>query len=165
VVSSVQDAQPTKLIQIPAPAVEPYILAKSSPAPRPLWQRRYGTWLRVADFLVISAAVMLAQLLRFGATPATLDGLGYSVVSVLIIGSWVWFLMIYRARARAPGVAGGYLAMAANYRAQVSALCNFSTTARRQCRSCGKRPIHVVIANDRPEARKNKEGLCGDVRC
>jgi exopolysaccharide biosynthesis polyprenyl glycosylphosphotransferase len=78
--------------------------ATRSLAPRALWQRRYGTWLRVADFLFISAAVVLAQLLRFGTTRATLDGLGYAVVSVLIIGSWVWFLMIYRTRA--PGVVG-----------------------------------------------------------
>jgi hypothetical protein len=76
--------------------------------PRAIWQRRYVAWLRVADFLIVVAAVVVAQLLRFGTTPATLAGptsLGYSAVSILIIGCWVWFLTIYRTRAR--GVIGG----------------------------------------------------------
>jgi exopolysaccharide biosynthesis polyprenyl glycosylphosphotransferase len=107
VVDSVLTARSKKLIPLRAPAVEPDILAKSSPAPRAAWQRRYGAWLRVADFLVIGAAVVLGQLLRFGTTPAALAGfapVGYSVVSILIIGSWVWFLMIYHTSA--PGVIG-----------------------------------------------------------
>ena len=107
-VSSVQTAQSKKLIPLAAPAIKPDTLAKTSPTPRATWRRRYGTWLQVADCLVISAAVMLGQLLRFGTTPAALPGfaaLGYSVVSVLIIGGWVWLLMIYRTRA--PGVVGG----------------------------------------------------------
>jgi exopolysaccharide biosynthesis polyprenyl glycosylphosphotransferase len=112
---SVQKAESPKLIQLLAPAVEPNILAKSSPVPRAVWQRRYGTWLQVTDLLVISAAVVFAQLLRFGTKPATVAALnsslrhlvplGYSVLSILIIGSWVWFLMIYHTRE--PGVVGG----------------------------------------------------------
>jgi exopolysaccharide biosynthesis polyprenyl glycosylphosphotransferase len=111
-VGSVQTAAPKKapkkLIQLPALAVEPVLSRQSPPASRALWQRRYGIWLWVTDFVVISAAVVLAQLLRFGTTPATPAGpapLGYSVVSILMIGSWVWFLMIYRTRA--PSVVGG----------------------------------------------------------
>jgi exopolysaccharide biosynthesis polyprenyl glycosylphosphotransferase len=104
---SVQTAQPTKLIPLPAPAVVPDVLEESSPAPRALWQRRYGAWLRVADFLVISAAVVLAQLLRFGTTSASSTGhisLHYSILSVAIIISWTWSLAIFRTRA--PGIVG-----------------------------------------------------------
>jgi hypothetical protein len=61
----------------------------------------------VNGFLVVSTAVILAQLLRFDTTPATLAGLtslGYLIISILVIGSWAWLLTIYRTPA--PGIVG-----------------------------------------------------------
>jgi hypothetical protein len=107
-VSSVPPAESTKLIPLPAPTVEPHAVAKRSPVRRAVWQRRYGIALLTTDFVVVSTAAALAQIMRFGTRPATLVGftwLGYSVISALLVGSWVWFLMIYRTRA--PGVIGG----------------------------------------------------------
>ena len=91
-----------------APPAKPHAVpATRSPEPRVMWQRRYGRYLQITDFVVATFAVALAELLRFGHTSANLTGyksLGYSVVSILIIGTWVWFLAIYRTRA--PGVIG-----------------------------------------------------------
>ena len=116
---SVQTVAATKVAPPPALPVEQdlaetsHLSEISAPAPRAGWQRRYGTWLHAADVLVISAAVVLAHLLRFGTTDPTLPGgsagywavSGYWVVSILIAASWVWFLMIYRTRE--PTVVGG----------------------------------------------------------
>jgi hypothetical protein len=73
-VVSVQTPESTKLIALPTPAVEPPIIAKSSAASRAVWQRRYGISLLITDLLVVSTAVVLAQLLRFGATSPSLTG-------------------------------------------------------------------------------------------
>src|SRR5271166_1395164 len=90
------------------PPAEPHAVPKTgSPEPRAMWQRRYGRYLQITDLVVATSAVALAELLRFGSTSANLTShksLDYSVVSILIIGTWVWFLAI--CRTRAPGVIG-----------------------------------------------------------
>src|ERR1700739_2402335 len=60
-------------------------------APRAVWQRRYEVALRISDFVVSPSAVVLAPLLRFGTTNASLTGLaslGYPLVSILVVAGW-----------------------------------------------------------------------------
>ncbi len=52
-------------------------------------------WLRVSDMLVVSSAVVIAQVMRFGLNPASLQGgpllgeVGYTTVSAVIILAWM----------------------------------------------------------------------------
>jgi hypothetical protein len=96
---------------VTTPPPKPHAVPKTgSPEPRAIWQRRYSRYLHIADFVVAAFGVALAELLRFGSTPANLTGhksLDYPVVSILIIAAWVWFLAI--SRTRAPGVIGAGL--------------------------------------------------------
>lgn len=86
-----------------APAVaDDVTLPTPVPKPRAAWQRRYALQLQITDILVATCAVLLAESLRFGSGSAILTGqrwLDYSVVSILIILSWAWFLAIYHTRA------------------------------------------------------------------
>lgn len=84
-----------------APATASDSIPRDSLHRRAVWLRRYVRYLQVTDVLVAAGAVALAQFLRFGGAPAAVTGLGsldYSVVSVLIVVTWVWFLSIYRTR-------------------------------------------------------------------
>ena len=108
VMGSVQTPKSTKLIPLPAPAFGPDIFTKSSPTPRAAWQRRYGNGLVVADFLVISAAVVLAQLLRFGTRPATVAGLEFvGLLGGLDTDNRKLGLVPDDLPTRAPGIVGG----------------------------------------------------------
>lgn len=75
-------------------------LHRPSP-PRAVWQRRYAHLLLVTDVAVVALAVGAAQWLRFGTAAGTgvkIFDWTYAVVSMLVVGIWTLFLVIYRAR-------------------------------------------------------------------
>jgi exopolysaccharide biosynthesis polyprenyl glycosylphosphotransferase len=82
--------------------------------PRARWQRRYSRWLLISDTIVVSAAVMLAQIVRFGTAPRTLLLAGS--FSAGLIALWLCALAIFRTRS--PRVIGAGLE---EYRLVVSA--------------------------------------------
>jgi exopolysaccharide biosynthesis polyprenyl glycosylphosphotransferase len=107
-VSSVQTTGSTKVIPLPQSEAVRHISAKSQQISRIAWQRRYSNTLVIADFVVVSASVVFARVLRFGTGHAELVGpstLGYSLVSVVLIACWLMLLAIFRTRA--PGIVGG----------------------------------------------------------
>ncbi|MBS9533496.1 sugar transferase [Mycobacterium sp. M1] len=73
--------------------------------PRPAarnWQRRYVAGLRITDTLIVCAAVMLAQYVRFGESP---DRSGYpgslmTLFSVLFIVLWLASIAVFHSRSR-----------------------------------------------------------------
>ena len=72
----------------------------------PNWERRYATYLRFTDAIVVCVAVLLAQYLRFGSTPAA-DSLvshyetAYSAVLIAI-----WLATLAGLRTRSPKYIG-----------------------------------------------------------
>jgi exopolysaccharide biosynthesis polyprenyl glycosylphosphotransferase len=75
-------------------------------ATEPDWARNYATRLVVTDFVVIAWAVIGTQIAWFGTLDAELNlskyrggfGLSYSLISVMLIVSWVTFLAIFGTR-------------------------------------------------------------------
>jgi exopolysaccharide biosynthesis polyprenyl glycosylphosphotransferase len=65
--------------------------------PLRVWQRRYASWLRVSDTVVVVASVFASQLLRFGYNE---DGPAFSMVSGGIAAGWLLLLGAFRTRAR-----------------------------------------------------------------
>ncbi len=85
------------------------------------WQHRYAARLRISDTLVVGAAVVLAQYLRFGVTPLHEDvprsgNISHSVISLVLTLLWLSALAIFRTRSEQ--VLGSGLA---EYRRVVSA--------------------------------------------
>ncbi|WP_054813942.1 sugar transferase [Nocardia arizonensis] len=104
---------------------EPENAAPSPAAPRSQrerWQAEYVKRLEATDFGVVTAAVLSAQLIRFGgpAAPPLAWGLpyavGYTVVSLLLIAAWMGLLLV--CSTRSPQVVG---AGTEEYRRLVSA--------------------------------------------
>ncbi|AEV75380.1 exopolysaccharide biosynthesis polyprenyl glycosylphosphotransferase [Mycolicibacterium rhodesiae NBB3] len=67
---------------------------------RSTWQRRYAATLAVSDFVVVSAAVLLSQYVRFGPTWTPPDYPQYYVpaYSALFIAGWLCVLAAFRSR-------------------------------------------------------------------
>jgi exopolysaccharide biosynthesis polyprenyl glycosylphosphotransferase len=67
---------------------------------RSTWQRRYAATLGVSDFLVVSAAVLLSQFVRFGPTwtPSGYPQYYVPAYSALFIVAWLCALTAFRAR-------------------------------------------------------------------
>ena len=65
-------------------------------ASRREWERGLIDRVRLADTVVVIAAVVCAQVVRFGAPH--LASVDYTVVSVLLAGTWLAFLSIFRTR-------------------------------------------------------------------
>ncbi|WP_442010434.1 sugar transferase [Mycobacterium sp. 2YAF39] len=67
---------------------------------RSTWQRRYAATVRVSDFFVVSAAVLLSQYVRFGPTWTPADYPPYYVTtySALFITAWLCALAAFRTR-------------------------------------------------------------------
>jgi exopolysaccharide biosynthesis polyprenyl glycosylphosphotransferase len=67
---------------------------------RSSWQRRYAATLRISDFFVVSAAVLLSQFVRFGPTWTPPDYPHYYVTtySALFIAAWLCALTAFRTR-------------------------------------------------------------------
>src|SRR5690348_10191080 len=67
---------------------------------RSTWQRRYAATLAVNDFVVVSAAVLLSQYVRFGPTWTPPDYPQYYVpaYSALFIVGWLCVLTAFRSR-------------------------------------------------------------------
>ena len=85
------------------PSQLPPVRRKSN---RESWQSEYLVRVRLSDALVVTGAVALAQLLRFGTTDHDVDwslspGIGYTTLSILIVIGWLTSLSIARTRARA----------------------------------------------------------------
>ncbi|MGA9869791.1 MAG: sugar transferase [Rhodococcus sp. (in: high G+C Gram-positive bacteria)] len=85
---------------------------------RRIWEHQYVDRLRVTDVLVVIAAVLTAQFIRFGElqTEGTGAFISYTGVSVGLVALWVAFLAIFRTRS--PRVIGNG---AEEYRRIVSA--------------------------------------------
>jgi exopolysaccharide biosynthesis polyprenyl glycosylphosphotransferase len=81
---------------------------------RPNWQKRYSRWLLLSDTAVVCAAVLLAQVVRFGTSPRALLLAG--LFSTGLIAVWLCALAIFRTRS--PRVIGAGLE---EYRLVVSA--------------------------------------------
>nr|NIL80463.1 UDP-glucose:undecaprenyl-phosphate glucose-1-phosphate transferase [Rhodococcus kroppenstedtii] len=63
------------------------------------WERGLIDRVRLADTVVVIAAVVCAQVVRFGAPHlASIASIDYTVVSVLLAGTWLAFLSIFRTR-------------------------------------------------------------------
>ena len=67
---------------------------------RSTWQRRYAATLRISDFFVVSAAVLLSQFVRFGPTWTPVGYPHYYVTtySALFITAWLCALAAFRTR-------------------------------------------------------------------
>jgi exopolysaccharide biosynthesis polyprenyl glycosylphosphotransferase len=67
---------------------------------RPNWERRYSAYLRMTDTLVVCGAVVLAQYVRFGSTPAAdnLMSLNETACSAVLIVIWLAALAGLRTR-------------------------------------------------------------------
>jgi exopolysaccharide biosynthesis polyprenyl glycosylphosphotransferase len=78
------------------------------------WQRDYSRWLLLSDTVVVCAAVVLAQIVRFGTSPRALLLAG--LFSASLIAVWLCALAIFRTRS--PRVIGAGLE---EYRLVVSA--------------------------------------------
>jgi exopolysaccharide biosynthesis polyprenyl glycosylphosphotransferase len=67
---------------------------------RSTWQRRYAATLRVSDFFVVSAAVLLSQFVRFGPTwtPTGYPHYYVTTYSALFIAAWLCALVAFRTR-------------------------------------------------------------------
>ncbi|ULE35445.1 sugar transferase [Mycobacterium sp. IDR2000157661] len=90
---------------------------ESAPAQRSSrvsWQKQYARWLLVSDTAIVCAAVVLAQVVRFGVAPRALFLAG--LFSAGLIAVWLCALAIFRTRS--PGVIGAGLE---EYRLVVSA--------------------------------------------
>ncbi len=79
------------------PAVEPQeqVLGRSK------WERRYTSNLRITDTVVVCSAVLLAQYVRFGSTPAADDGdepLPDGVLGTVLVVIWLSALAGFRTR-------------------------------------------------------------------
>jgi exopolysaccharide biosynthesis polyprenyl glycosylphosphotransferase len=89
-----------------ATAVVPLALPSTRVLERSRWERRYAINLRITDAVVVCGAVILAQYVRFGSTPASpgfvgLDATGYSVLLVA-----VWLLALAAFHTRCPKYIG-----------------------------------------------------------
>lgn len=84
----------------PRPAPPPVIQQPTRVLERSHWQRRYSSHLRLTDTAAVIGAVVLAQYVRFGDTPA-LTGWGEyapTVYSVVLAGVWLTSLAVMRTR-------------------------------------------------------------------
>ena len=75
----------------------------ASPSRLSPWQRSYARRLIVTDIIVVLAMVYGSQLLWFGLQPVALDerfklGVGYNLVSLVIVIAWVFMLSAYGTR-------------------------------------------------------------------
>lgn len=90
----------------PAGGARPASGLEPRPSGRRAWQAAYIRRLWVSDTLIVIAAVALAQWVRFGdrgvlATSAFPQTLSYTLVSALLVASWLATLIIFRTRASA----------------------------------------------------------------
>ena len=89
-------------------------IAAAPEQPRARWQRHYSRWLLLADTVVVTAAVLLAQVLRFGSDPQALLLAGLFSAGLIVV--WLCALAIFRTRS--PRIIGAGLE---EYRLVVSA--------------------------------------------
>ena len=73
---------------------------------RSTWQRRYVAKLRVSDFVVVCAAVLLAQRVRFGETLAPPGYERYYVPTFSALFAIAWLSALAGFRTRSPRIAG-----------------------------------------------------------
>lgn len=69
---------------------------------RDAWERRHATRLALSDLLVLSIAVLIALVVRFGDTPQAeeqgLLGLTYNTLGIIIVAIWWLSLIAFRSR-------------------------------------------------------------------
>jgi exopolysaccharide biosynthesis polyprenyl glycosylphosphotransferase len=80
-------------------------------APRQLlgrtqWERRYSNFLQITDTIVVCVAVLLAQYLRFGSTPAMENGIGHYETAYTAVLAVIWLSALAGFRARSPRYIG-----------------------------------------------------------
>lgn len=73
-----------------------------APVDREAWERRHVARLALTDLIVLTFAVLIALITKFGTTPearaAGLAGLGYAWIGVLIVVVWWLSLIFFRSR-------------------------------------------------------------------
>jgi len=82
--------------------------ARDTPVAQTRWAVTYVRRLAATDLLSVIISVSLAQLVRFGGSPAALDSgvsfVGYALVSAVLMAGWLGALSVFRTRdARAVG--------------------------------------------------------------
>lgn len=73
---------------------------------RARWERRYSVLLRVTDILVVCAAVVVAQYVRFGHAPGHRDDVSEQVTGFSVIFVILWLTMLAISQTRSPRVIG-----------------------------------------------------------
>lgn len=66
----------------------------------PRWQQRYSAWLRITDSIIVCAAIMLAQLVRFGDSPnmSGYPGPVMTLFSCLFAVLWLSSISVFHTR-------------------------------------------------------------------
>ncbi|OBK74403.1 sugar transferase [Mycobacterium sp. 1274761.0] len=77
--------------------------ANEAPVRRLNWVRRYTNWLRITDTAVVAVAVLLAQYVRFGSTPAAAGH--YETVYSAVLAA-IWLAALAGMRTRSPKYIG-----------------------------------------------------------
>jgi exopolysaccharide biosynthesis polyprenyl glycosylphosphotransferase len=78
----------------------PTVHMMAGPASRNAWQKQFSSRLLITDSVIVCAAVMLAQYVRFGQAP-TSAGYGAQLVtafSILFAIVWLWSLAVFHTR-------------------------------------------------------------------
>ncbi|OBB04111.1 polyprenyl glycosylphosphotransferase [Mycobacteriaceae bacterium 1482268.1] len=88
------------LTVVPPPAVE------SRQWVRRNWERRYTTYLRITDTVVVIAAVLLAQYVRFGGIPAAGSSFGHYHAAYSAVLIAIWLSVLAGLRTRSPKYIG-----------------------------------------------------------
>jgi exopolysaccharide biosynthesis polyprenyl glycosylphosphotransferase len=70
------------------------------------WERRYALYLRFTDTLVVCAAVLLAQYLRFGSTPTADNLVGHYETAYSAVLVVIWLAALAGLRTRSPKYIG-----------------------------------------------------------
>ena len=70
------------------------------------WERRYATYLRFTDALVVCVAVLLAQYLRFGSTPTADNLVGHYETAYSAVLVVIWLTALAGMRTRSPKYIG-----------------------------------------------------------
>ena len=73
---------------------------------RSSWQRRYAAGLRISDFIVVGAAVILAQKVRFGHTLTAPGYPDYYLLALSALFAIAWLSALARFRTRSPRLIG-----------------------------------------------------------
>lgn len=70
------------------------------------WQRKYAGWLHITDSVIVCGSVMLAQYVRFGASPSNSGYPGELMTLFSVLFAALWFSSIAAFHTRSPRIIG-----------------------------------------------------------